>query len=150
MYPVCGLLARSLQDWRTVTALEHRFQRCLVGSRLRVEYAQDVDGYWLEPHTDTIDPKWLTFMIALPSTSNGSVLGTELYDPDGNLMAIQPQCANSALVFAPDEHTWHGFAAKPIHGVRRSPIINYVGDAWPQEMDLSYPDESVGNHAFAP
>ena len=55
-------LAEAFQDTRVVSALEARCGASLAGTNLRIEYAQDTEGFWLEPHTD-IGVKALTMFI---------------------------------------------------------------------------------------
>ena len=57
-------LAEAFQDTRVVSALEARCGASLAGTNLRIEYAQDTEGFWLEPHTD-IGEKALTMFIYL-------------------------------------------------------------------------------------
>lgn len=39
--------------------------------------------------------------------------------------------------------TWHGFGKRPIGGIRRSIIVNYVKDEWRSRHELAYPDRPV-------
>ena len=49
-----------------------------------------------------------------------------------------PFTRNQALMFVPDDNTWHGFEPRRIDGVRKSVIINYVTDAWRDREQLAY------------
>ena len=51
-FPVCKAFNDAFQDKRTTGTIERIFGTKLGGTYLRVEYAQDIDGFWLEPHTD--------------------------------------------------------------------------------------------------
>src|SRR5262249_19780470 len=51
-HPVAADLALTFQSPEMVSRIESTFGIDLDGSFLRLEYAQDVDGFWLEPHTD--------------------------------------------------------------------------------------------------
>ena len=51
-YPPARALAEAFQDARVVSAIEARCGAMLAGTNLRIEYAQDSEGFWLEPHTD--------------------------------------------------------------------------------------------------
>ena len=47
------------------------------------------------------------------------------------------------MIFVPGDDTWHGFEKRPIEGVRRSVILNYVTHEWRAREQLSYPDATV-------
>jgi hypothetical protein len=47
------------------------------------------------------------------------------------------------MVFVPGDNTWHGFERRPIEGVRRSVILNYVTRDWRERGQLSFPDRTV-------
>ena len=34
------------------------------------------------------------------------------------------------MIFIPGADTWHGFEPRPLRALRRSLIVNYVGDEW--------------------
>jgi hypothetical protein len=114
----------------------------LADTRLRIEYCQDTDGFWLEPHCD-IKVKRLTLIVYLADAPAGDTWGTDLYDaalmPAGRSEAARGQ----GLMFRPGHDTWHGFAPRPIHGVRRSLIVNYVGNDWRDRYELAFPDRPV-------
>ena len=44
----------------------------------------------------------------------------------------------------PASDTWHGFHKRPIAGVRRSLIVNYVKPEWRSRHELAYPDHAAG------
>ena len=41
------------------------------------------------------------------------------------------------MIFIPGDDTWHGFIKRPIKGVRRSLIVNYVTGAWRDRYELA-------------
>ena len=45
-------MAEAFQDRRVTSHIENVFGTDLKGTYLRIEFAQDIDGFWLEPHTD--------------------------------------------------------------------------------------------------
>jgi hypothetical protein len=47
------------------------------------------------------------------------------------------------MIFVPSKHTWHGFERRPIEGVRRSIIVNYVTNEWRAREQLAYPQTPV-------
>jgi len=114
----------------------------LAGCSLRIEYCQDTGGFWLEPHTD-IGAKRFTMLIYLVQPPPGEAWGTDLLFPDGRLAERASGRANSSVIFVPGEDTWHGFAKRPITGVRRTLIINYVGPEWRATQELCFPGQPV-------
>ena len=146
-YLVCDDVARAFQSIEIIQLIEKYTDINLRKTWLRIEYTQDQAGYYLQPHTDTIDPKRFTLVITLPTALHLEAIGTDLYDTDHNYVSTQPRTINGALAFVPGSETWHGFSKKPIQGIRRSLILNYVGDGWPQTLDLSFPEFRVGQSA---
>jgi hypothetical protein len=45
----------------------------------------------------------------------------------------------------PSSTTYHGFERRPIDGVRKSIIINYVTDEWRAREQLAFPDRPIIN-----
>jgi hypothetical protein len=56
---------------------------------------------------------------------------------------ISPFKRGAAMIFVPGDATWHDFEKRPIEGVRRSLILNYVTHEWRAREQLSYPDRAV-------
>lgn len=142
-FDVCRGLAEALQGDAVVGALERVCALSLKGTFLRIEYCQDTDGFWLEPHTD-ISPKRLTLQVTLSTEPGSEKWGTDIFDEDLNHVATLPHEFNGGLVFVPAKNTWHGFRKRPLGGVRKLVIINYVGDDWRARDQLAYPDRPVG------
>jgi hypothetical protein len=105
--------------------------------RLRIEYCQDVDGFWLEPHVD-ISVKLFTMLVYLSGEPVLFSAGTDIYDatPEHNRVATAPYEKNKGLIFIPGKDTWHGFTRRPIDGVRKSIIINWVTADWRDTWEL--------------
>jgi hypothetical protein len=141
-FPVCAAIAEVLQGSALVDRLEALCGARLRGSFLRIEYCQDTDGFWLEPHTD-IGAKLFTMLVYLSEDQGAEGWGTDLFDQARNLVGTVPFRANCGLIFVPGEDTWHGFRRRSIIGVRRSIIINYVKDEWRARHELAYPDRPV-------
>jgi len=140
-FPVCRTIAETFQDPETVGMIERATGADLEGCYLRIEYAQDVDGFWLAPHTD-LGVKKLTMLYYLGDEDQAD-LGTDIY-ADGETWAKRSTfSADCALVFVPSNNTWHGFTPRPISGVRKSVIINYVTDEWRAREQLAYPAQPV-------
>jgi hypothetical protein len=64
-------------------------------------------------------------------------------DASGRVFERAPGTENRGLVFVPGEATWHGFAKRPIFGVRRLLIVNYVKPEWRSRHELAFPYEAV-------
>jgi hypothetical protein len=143
-YPVCKALAEALQHPDTVAAIKEATGADLDGSSLRIEYAQDRDGFWLEPHTD-IGPKRITFLHYLIDLPGAETLGTDIYEDDetNTHAGTSPAAFNQAFVFVPAKNTWHGFEKRTIPGIRKSLIINFVGPEWRNRQELAFPNDPV-------
>lgn len=142
-FAVCDQLARALQDGPAVQAVERAAGIDLAGTSLRVEYCQDRDGFWLEPHTD-IGAKRLTLLVYLSDDPGGADWGTDLMDEFWFPAARAPFAPGNGVMFVPGPTTWHGFRRRPIAGVRRSIIVNYVGPEWRARHELAFPHRPVG------
>ena len=136
-------VSEALQDKATTSMIERRFGITLRGSYLRIEYAMDVDEFWLEPHTD-LGVKLFTMLLYLSTDPRHRDLGTDIYDADKKHVSRPPFESNSALVFVPSNNTFHGFEKRKIEGVRKSVIINYVTNEWKAREQLAYPQAPIG------
>jgi hypothetical protein len=134
--PICKALARAFHDGDTVATLAQATGARLDDTFLRIEFAQDVDGFWLQPHTDE-GAKMITILYYLAEPGQED-LGTDVYAARDSWAKRAPFVSNQALVFVPGDHTWHGFEPRKIDGVRKSVIINYVTDAWRDRSQLAY------------
>jgi hypothetical protein len=132
-------IAETMQSPAVASVVHDVFAAPIDNAFLRIEYALDTDGFWLEPHTD-IGVKKFTCFVYLDGASD---LGTDIYADSQTLARRVPFIANSALAFVPGDNTWHGFSPRPIAGVRRSLIINYVGAEWRAREQLSFPGTPV-------
>ena len=141
-FDACAAVAAAFQSAEVTAAIAAATGADLAGSYVRLEYAQDTDGFWLEPHTD-LGVKLFTMLIYLPEPAGQADLGTDLYRDQATWARRTPYDDNSALVFVPGSDTWHGLDPRTIHGVRRSVIMNYVTDQWRAREQLAYPDIPV-------
>jgi len=141
-YPQCGTVARAFQNPRVTQMLESLTGTRLAGTFLRIEYCQDLDGFWLEPHTD-IGAKRFTALIYLSQLPEAEMLGTDLYDAQRKHLGTASGGFDKALIFIPGADTWHGFRRRSFAGVRKSIIVNYVGQEWRARHELAFPDEPV-------
>ena len=141
-YPVCEGFCQAFQDKRVTDTIARHFGSKLAGSYLRVEYAQDTDGFWLEPHTD-LGVKTFTMLLYMSKDTQHRTLGTDIYDKDKKHVGASPFAANAAMVFVPSDITYHGFETRKIEGVRKSVIINYVTNEWRAREQLAFPDRPI-------
>jgi hypothetical protein len=134
--------AEAFQAPETVALFAETYGAPLADTFLRIEYAQDIDGFWLKPHTD-IGVKMFTMLIYMSDDPRHADLGTDIYADPETPVGRSPFEANSAMIFVPSNNTWHGFEKRPIQGVRRSIIVNYVTDAWRAREQLAFPERPV-------
>lgn len=141
-HPAADALARAFQHSANVALLQDATGARLSGGYLRVEYCQDTDGFWLEPHTD-IGAKLFTLLVYLSDVPQAEGWGTDVYDGPERLVGAASGAFNRGLAFVPGADTWHGFRKRRIDGVRRSIIVNYVKDEWRARGELAFPDRPV-------
>jgi hypothetical protein len=146
-FAVCKALNDAFQSRTLTERIAEHFGTDLHGSYLRVETAQDTDGFWLEPHTD-LGVKLFTMLLYMSKDASHADLGTDLYDAQKNHAGRSPFESNGALVFIPSDITYHGFERRRIEGVRKSVIINYVTEAWRAREQLAFPGQPIRH--FAP
>ncbi|MDR3448930.1 MAG: 2OG-Fe(II) oxygenase [Alphaproteobacteria bacterium] len=138
-FPVCRDLVETFSNPSILAAIERMTHADVSKGQLRIEYCQDVDGFWLEPHLD-ISVKLFTMLVYLSDDPNLFDAGTDIYDstPEHRLVASAPYEKNKGLIFVPGTNTWHGFTKRPIKGLRKSIIINYVSPEWRNKDELAY------------
>ncbi len=141
-YPVVAAFAEAFQSRIVTDTIQQTFDTDLAGSYLRLEYAQDTDGFWLEPHTD-LGVKVFTMLLYLSPDPSHADLGTDIYDAQKRHVGRSPFKPNAAMVFVPSDDTYHGFEQRPIKGIRKSVIINYVTNEWRAREQLSFPDQPI-------
>jgi hypothetical protein len=141
-HPVAAQVAEAFQSVRVSKTLMTLTGARLLGTYLRIEYAMDVEGFWLEPHTD-LGVKALTVFLQLGLPGQQG-LGTDLYAGPDQWAERIPFGWNTALMFVPSDRSWHGFEPRPILGIRRSIIVNYVTDDWRAREQLAFPDRPIG------
>jgi hypothetical protein len=141
-FPVCEAVAEAFQNKRITDLIEKTFGTNLDGTYLRIEFAQDTDGFWLEPHSD-LGVKSFTMLLYLSTDPSHSDLGTDIYDADKKHVGRSPFASNAAMIFVPADNTFHGFERRPIKGVRKSLIINYVTDEWRAREQLAFPEAPI-------
>ena len=141
-FPVMRGVAEALQSKRIVHLIHEAFGAPIDDTFLRLEYAQDIDGFWLEPHSD-LGVKKFTCLIYLSDGPGHEKLGTDIYWSRERHYGVSPFKRGAAMIFVPGDNTWHGFEKRPIEGVRRSVILNYVTHDWRAREQLSDPEQPV-------
>ncbi len=141
-HKVCQLVSDAFQSKEVIDCIQESFGLDLSGTFLRLEYAQDGDGFWLEPHTD-LGVKRYTMLLYLSDEAGHENLGTDIYSDADTHHSAPAFISNSALVFVPADNTWHGFEKREIPGVRKSLIINYVTSDWRAKEQLVFADQVV-------
>jgi len=141
-FPTVDAIASAFQDEAVTGGIEAKFQVSLSGSYLRMEYAQDIDGFWLQPHSD-LGVKLFTLLLYLSDNPDHAGLGTDIYGADKQHFGTSPFAPNMAMVFVPADNTFHGFEKRKITGVRKSLIVNYVTDEWRAREQLAFPDAPI-------
>ncbi len=141
-FPAMGAVAKAFQSAPLIGALAKFFGANLDDTFLRIEYAIDQTGFWLQPHTD-LGVKRLTILHYISATPDQDDCGTDIYDADKTHAKRTPYEKNLALAFVPGDATYHGFEKRPIAGIRKSLIINYVTHDWRDREQLCYPQTPV-------
>jgi hypothetical protein len=141
-FPFCADVAAAFQSPTLTAGLSEMCGIDLDGSYLRIEFCQDQDGFWLEPHTD-IGAKLFTGHVSLSRHPGTERMGTDFLDTEHNLVVRMSGAFNSGYIFIPGADTWHAFAPRKIEGLRRSLIINYVKPEWRSRHELAFPDDPV-------
>jgi hypothetical protein len=139
--PAIRIVAETFQHPSTIRDLEAVCGVLLRGCHLRIEYCQDREGFWLEPHTDD-GTKRLALRVYLSGGPNALDWGTDLFEGPRVLADRVPFGLGKGLCFAPGAQTWHGFRPRPIIGIRRSLAIDYVTRRAEHE-ELAFPDEAI-------
>ncbi len=143
-FSVCREVADAFQSGPVVQAVQRICGVDLDGSYLRIEYCLDTEGFWLAPHTD-LGVKLFTLLMYLSTDPGHERWGTDVFADADTLAETVPAVFNSALVFVPAHNTWHGFHPRPINGLRRSLIVNYVTDQWRARHELAFPERPIGS-----
>lgn len=137
-HPGCRELADAFKHPVIREVIRQRTGRDVSQGKVRIEYCQDIDGFWLEPHVD-IPVKLFTMLVYLSREPELRDAGTDIFDatPEHNRVGTAPCEWNAGLIFIPGHDTWHGFKPRTIHGVRKSIIINYVTRDWRAVEELA-------------
>jgi len=137
-YPVCEALTQALSRPDVARTMAETCSIDVEGSFLRMEYMQDTDGAWLEPHRD-IPEKLFSMVIYLFTGPDTKDWGTDIYDADRRWAGRSAAEFNTGVIFVPGPATWHGFDPRPIVGIRRLMEINYARKDWRDKNQLADP-----------
>ncbi len=137
-FAVCRRVVEGFQDRTVKKTIEEVAGTDLSDSQLRIEYCQDTEGFWLEPHTDILVKKF-TMLVYLSDDANLANAGTDILEgpPDHKYVGSAPYAKNKGVMFIPGENTWHGVGHHPVKGTRKSIIINYVTSDWRDKWELA-------------
>jgi hypothetical protein len=137
-HSICRRVVEGFKDPRVKLAIEATTGTDLSGTRLRIEYCQDEEGFWLEPHTD-IPAKKFTMLVYLSDDMDLATAGTDIHEgpPDFKYVGSAPYGKNLGVVFIPGKNSWHGVGHHPFEGIRKSIIINYVTPYWRDTWELA-------------
>lgn len=137
-YDVCKQIVEGFKDPCLIMAIEKTTGAKLSGTRLRIEYCQDTEGFWLEPHTDIFVKKF-TMLVYLSDDAGLAKAGTDIHEgpPDFHYVHSAPYGKNLGVIFIPGKNSWHGVGHHPVKGVRKSIIINYVAPQWRDTWELA-------------
>lgn len=141
-FPAVQVFAEAMQQPEVARQFAETCFVDVVGSYLRMEYIQDIDGAWLEPHRD-IPEKLFSMVIYLCTGPEAKNWGTDIYDEDQKWIGRSEAEFNTATIFKAGPNTWHGFDKRPIIGVRRLFEINYVSPTWRDREQLAFPDRPI-------
>jgi hypothetical protein len=140
-FPACSVLAEAMQRADVARQIVKTFSIAAEDSYLRIEYIQDTDGAWLEPHRDVPD-KLFSMVVYLCTGPEAKNWGTDIYDDEKKWIGRTSAEFNTAVTFIAGPNTWHGFDKRPIKGVRRLLEINYVKN-WKDRGQLAFPDQPI-------
>ncbi|MEO1251701.1 MAG: 2OG-Fe(II) oxygenase [Pseudomonadota bacterium] len=141
-FPAMAALGEAFQSEGVVQEIAEICGADLDGTCLRIEYAVDATGFWLQPHTD-LGVKRFTMLLYISNAHGQSDLGTDIYNSDKSWAKRTPFEPNLALVFVPDATTFHGFEPRSVAGVRKSLIVNYVTADWRDREQLAFPNKPL-------
>ncbi|HZV20358.1 MAG TPA: 2OG-Fe(II) oxygenase [Hyphomicrobiales bacterium] len=138
-FEVCRRLVVGFNDRRVRDAIEKETGAALAGTHLRIEYCQDTEGFWLEPHTEILVKKF-TMLVYLSDDPRLKDVGTDIHEgpPDFRYVCSAPYGRNLGLIFIPGANTWHAVGKRPLGGaIRKSIIVNYVTSGWRDTFELA-------------
>ena len=136
-FPTCAVLADALQRPSVARLLAETLEIEVEGGYLRVEYIQDLDGAWLEPHRD-VPEKMFSMVIYLFTGPHAKDWAPTSTTPMSSGSAARRAISTRLRSLSPTG-TWHGLELRPIIGVAagaRLMEINYVRPSWRERGHL--------------
>jgi hypothetical protein len=143
--PAIETLAQVFRSQTVLKQLHDATGAVLDGTYVRIEYAQDSDGFWLEPHTD-LGVKTITIIISIRDGQEH--LGTDIYEAPDKLAHSCDFSKGAGLIFVPGENTWHGFEPRKINGIRKSIIMRAISSRL-KSLSASSRKVGIGRIALA-
>jgi hypothetical protein len=107
-----------------IEMFEKESGRTIRGNYLRVEFLEDKESSWLEPHCD-IEEKLVSLIIYLNDTNEDEKNGTVLYNEDMMKVRTIPFIDNSGFYFFAGKNTWHGLEPVDVKQSRKAIMVNY-------------------------
>ena len=141
-FPTCQAMSEALSRPDVARTMAETCNIDVEGSYLRMEYIQDLNGSWLEPHRD-IPEKLFSMVVYLFIGPDAAEWGTDIYDANVKWVGRSPPTFNAGVIFVAGPATWHGFDPRPIIGVRRLMEINYARHDWRDKNQLAFPDQPI-------
>ncbi|MGO9173988.1 MAG: 2OG-Fe(II) oxygenase [Rhodomicrobium sp.] len=138
-FEVCRRVVAGFQDARVRRAIEEATGADLSDGHLRIEYCQDTEGFWLEPHTDIFVKKF-TMLVYLSDDPRLKAAGTDVHEgpPEYKYLGSAPYGKNLGVIFIPGPNTWHAVGKRPLNGaIRKAIIINFVTSDWRDKYELA-------------
>ncbi len=137
-FEICRQVVDGFKSPEVIEAIERDTGANLENTRLRIEYCQDTEGFWLEPHTD-ISVKKFTMLIYLADDPSLANAGTDIHEgpPNFKYVTSAPYARNKGVIFIPGQNTWHAVGKRPMKAVRKSVIINFVANDWRETWELA-------------
>ena len=137
-FDVCRQVADGFKSTHVIEEIERTTGTNLENTQLRIEYCQDIEGFWLEPHTDIFAKKF-TMLVYLADDPTLANAGTDIHEgpPDYKYVVSAPYARNKGVIFIPGKDTWHAVGKRPMKSVRKSIIINYVDKSWRDTWELA-------------
>jgi hypothetical protein len=128
---------------KTIENFKKLFNLDFKDIRVRLELVRDTNNFFLYPHLDNKKKKILSLLIFLNNNSQPLDSGTDIYEVKNEYNTIKldivksdfkffntidsvPFKNNTALVFPPNDHSWHGLNKNKLFSDRRVIMINYI------------------------
>ena len=137
-YSVCREVVDTFRAPAVIETLQRVTGANLSKTLLRIEHCQDANGFWLEPHPD-ISVKRFSMLLYLSDDPRLEDAGTDMYGPAPEFKweGRAEYGKNKGMIFVPAANTMHGYSRRPINGIRKSLMINYVTQDWRNVHELT-------------